>query len=89
LRLLLLFLPVVVLFPVCGCRRSAPDTGESVLYANLGARIRTLDAADISDVSSMVVAAQCCEGLYQYHYLKRPYRIIRNNKNRQRCVFCR
>ncbi len=61
---------------MCGCRRSAPDPGESVLYANLGARIRTLDTADISDVSSMVVAAQCCECLYQYHYLKRPCQLI-------------
>ena len=76
LRFLSFFVAATVLCPLSGCRRCVPDPNESVLYANLGARIGTLDPGDIGDISGMVVAGQCCECLYQYHYLKRPYEII-------------
>jgi len=66
---------------VLGCGRTnqataKDDPGLKVRYAALGSKIRGLDPGDIGDVTSSLVASQCFETLYQYHYLKRPYELI-------------
>lgn len=66
----------LLITPGCGRSRSEQDPNENVLYANLPTKVKGLDPGDISDVYSALVAAQCYECLYQYHYLKRPYEII-------------
>lgn len=63
---------------IAGCRYSAekPDPNDTVLYSSHGAKVRGLDPGDIGDTTSTAIASQIIEGLYQYHYLKRPYELI-------------
>jgi len=63
---------------MAGCRYSAekPDPNDTVLYSSHGAKVRGLDPGDIGDTTSTAIASQIIEGLYQYHYLKRPYELI-------------
>ncbi len=67
---------LVSVLPV-GCR-DRPETGvipnESVYYGET-ARIRGFDPAKAGDVPSSLAISKVYEGLYQYSYLARPYRL--------------
>lgn len=58
----------------CGRAASFPRTGENVLYTQT-ARIRTFDPAKAGDVASALAVSRIYEGLLQYAFLERPYRV--------------
>ena len=76
LILVLASLPIVLLAG-CGGEDQDPGSGKIVRYLSLGAKVRGMDPMDIGDTTSSSVASQIFECLYQYHYLKRPYELIR------------
>ncbi len=49
--------------------------GEMVFYGETS-RIRGLDPVKAGDVASAHAIARIYEGLYEYHYLDRPYRVV-------------
>ena len=61
-----------------GCRKidSDEETDQNVWRRPLFTKIQTLDAGNLSDVYSILVASQIYEPLYDFHYLKRPYEVI-------------
>lgn len=65
---------------LAGCGRSDKEgidqPGKKIFYAPLDAKVTGLDPMIITDVYSGIVAGQCYEGLYQYHFLKNPDVII-------------
>ncbi len=69
---------LVCLFVTISCGRQQLDTlrfkDEQVLYGQT-ARIQGFDPAKSGDVSSSMVIGRIYEGLLQYAYLDRPYRI--------------
>ena len=77
----LFFFVVVVFFllVIFGC--DGDDDGgdladEMVLYHTLPGKIKGLDPCRADDVYSAVVSGNIFEGLYQYHFLKRPYEVV-------------
>ncbi len=61
-----------------GCGRGALDIGyegEMVMYSETS-RIRSLDPIKAGDVPSAHANARIYEGLLEYHYLDRPYRVV-------------
>lgn len=61
-----------------GCGRGALDTareGEMVMYSDTS-RIRSMDPIKAGDVPSAHAIARIYEGLLEYHYLDRPYRVV-------------
>ena len=62
-----------------GCSQSATDSadraGEMVFYGET-ARIRGFDPVKAGDVASALAASKIFEGLLQYSYLERPYRVV-------------
>ena len=73
--MLLLAMTIIV---GCSDEQSPQDSydGQMTRYAAIAAKVRGLDPGDIGDVTSSAIASQCFETLYQYHYLKRPYKVI-------------
>lgn len=73
----LLFLSCLLLLTACGShelhREGAAD--EMVFYGTTS-RIRGFDPAKTGDVASSRAASQIYEGLVQYAYLDRPYRVV-------------
>ncbi len=66
----------VILFS--GCGRGGLDVGhegEMVMFGETS-RIRSLDPARTGDVASSLATGNIYEGLLEYHYLDRPYRLI-------------
>ena len=62
----------------CGVSRPGDDRlGEMVLYGE-GERIRGFDPVKAGDVASALAISQIYEGLVQYAYLARPYRVEPN-----------
>jgi len=61
------------------CRMSSPtggtDAGEMVFYGPT-ARIRGFDPVKAGDVASAMAISKVYEGLLQYSYLERPYRVV-------------
>ena len=67
----------LLLVAVCGCRRGPVErggAGEMVLYGQTS-RIRGFDPVKAGDVASANVISKVYEGLLQYAYLARPYRL--------------
>jgi ABC-type transport system substrate-binding protein len=64
-------------FLLCGCGGQATESssGELVSYGQTS-RIRGLDPALSGEVSSSLAIARIYEGLLQYDYLERPYKVI-------------
>lgn len=61
-----------------GCGRPGLDAGfegEMVMFGETS-RIRSLDPARTGDVASSLATGNIYEGLLEYHYLDRPYRLI-------------
>ncbi|MEA2069573.1 MAG: hypothetical protein U9P12_10260, partial [Verrucomicrobiota bacterium] len=65
-----------LLFSGCGDGglKSEVDQTESVLYSQTS-RIRGLDPASAGEVSSSMAIAKIYEGLLEYDYLARPYKV--------------
>lgn len=60
-------------------QNQAPTTApEKVLVTVSNAQIKGLDPIQIGDVYSAREIAKVCEGLLEYHYLKRPYELVPN-----------
>ena len=72
---IVLVLAVAVFFAGCS-KKSDGGSDEAVLRLSLPAKISNLDSSNIEDVYGNLVAAQICESLYTYHYLKRPFELI-------------
>jgi len=72
----LLLLAQFLLFVPGGCRNAEVQTsGEMVFYGETS-RIRGFDPAKTGDVASAQAASKVYEGLLQYAYLDRPYRVV-------------
>ena len=73
-----ILLVVLGSFLFSGCGDSEPaagfDQSESVIYSQT-ARIRGLDPAMAGEVSSSLAIARIYEGLLEYDYLARPYKV--------------
>jgi ABC-type transport system substrate-binding protein len=54
----------------------AQAEGKMVSYGSYGAKIRSLDPATCGDTMSAMIQGNFYEGLYCYHFLKRPVVII-------------
>jgi len=50
--------------------------GRVVYQGSYGAEIKSLDPATCGDTTSAAMQSNCYEGLYCYHYLKRPVEVI-------------
>jgi len=46
--------------------------GKSVLWNSYGSQVRSLDPATCGDTTSSGIQGNIFEGLYTYHFLKRP-----------------
>ena len=73
---ILVIISAVLIILCCHDRRTESIDDGQVLNGILTSKIRTLDAADITDTTSLLAASQIFESLYQYHYLKRPYELV-------------
>ncbi len=72
---LLILLLTSIFLPGCRSDNSDKGTEEMVLRFVMNAKIRSLDPMAMLSVHEAVVGTQMFEGLYQYHYLKRPYEL--------------
>jgi ABC-type oligopeptide transport system substrate-binding subunit len=68
----------VAVLALSGCKDkgASEKQGEMVLHHSLNSKIKCLDPIMIQDEYSLNVCSQILETLYQYHYLKRPYRLV-------------
>ena len=60
----------------CGCGGDDRDAHSGNVFHTTISRVRTLDPALASDVSSGVAVGHLYDRLLQYHYLERPYRLV-------------
>ena len=69
---------VFLCFFLAGCGDSNParESGEEVVSYSQTSRIRGLDPGISGEVSSSLAISRLYEGLLQYHYLARPYKLI-------------
>ena len=72
------FFLVLILFFISGCGSSPSDgdPNEMVLYHSLPFRLTGLDPGDQRNMTALLIKSQIFEPLYQYHFLKRPYKLI-------------
>jgi ABC-type transport system substrate-binding protein len=63
------------ILPACRGRSSTPPKPGEVVYYGETDRIRGLDPCRAGDVASALAASRMYEGLYEYAYLARPYRL--------------
>ncbi len=71
----LLFLCLVVISG-CGKHSSQESDNEMVLNHSLPSKLTGLDPGDQRNQTALTIKSQIFEPLYQYHFLKRPYRLI-------------
>ena len=69
---LLMLSPLVLL----EAQRSNRFAGKSVLYNVYGSKVNSIDPATCGDTTSAAIQGYIYEGLYTYHYLKRPVEVI-------------
>ena len=72
---LLFFTVLISIFLIPGCSKVEVSNDESVSYTRTS-RIRGLDPAISGEVSSSLAISRIYEGLLQYDYLERPYKVI-------------
>ena len=72
---LLFFTVLISIFLIPGCSKVEISNDESVSYTRTS-RIRGLDPAISGEVSSSLAISRIYEGLLQYDYLERPYKVI-------------
>ncbi len=70
---ILVSLPLFVLRKAAG---SGAQDGGMVYEAVYNADVKSLDPATCGDVTSSTIQANFYEGLYTYHYLKRPVEVV-------------
>jgi len=68
----LVALPLFVLH-TAGSGTGAPGVVYNAIYS---ADVKSLDPATCGDVTSSTIQANFYEGLYTYHYLKRPVEVV-------------
>ncbi len=68
----LVSLPLLVLRPAAG-PKGGSDSDYNAIYS---ADVKSLDPATCGDVTSSTIQANFFEGLYTYHYLKRPVTVV-------------
>ena len=64
------------LFLVIGCSADIDRSTQEMVSYSSTARIRGLDPAKSGEVSSSLAISRIYEGLLQYDYLERPYKVI-------------
>jgi ABC-type transport system substrate-binding protein len=69
---------VLVSLPLFVLRKAGSQTrdGGTVYEAVYNADVKSLDPATCGDVTSSTIQANFYEGLYTYHYLKRPVEVV-------------
>ena len=73
-----MFSSFLLLFFFTGCGPSVlqrPESNDEMTYYGAAARIRGFDPAKAGDVASALAVSKIYEGLVQYAYLDRPYRV--------------
>ncbi len=73
--LIIVFCGWTLLLSGCSKKGAEGESDEMVLRYSLPAKISNLDTSNVEDVYENAVAAQICESLYTYHYLKRPFEL--------------
>jgi ABC-type transport system substrate-binding protein len=56
-------------------RQEATFTGKTVLYNPYAAKVKSIDPVTSGDTTSAAMQGHVYEGLYTYHYLKRPVEV--------------
>ncbi len=74
--LIILLISLLLISGGCSSSPSDEEPNEMVLYVVMTSKIAGFDVSDIGDYPSARVVGQIFECLYQYHYLKRPYKLI-------------
>lgn len=76
--LALLAAVALALTPLVLLEKEVPDrfAGKMVVYDIYGTKINSVDPATCGDVASSRIQANFYEGLYGYHYLKRPLDVV-------------
>ncbi|HEX4922566.1 MAG TPA: ABC transporter substrate-binding protein [Bdellovibrionales bacterium] len=69
-----LWLVIIALSLNVGCTKKKEEPRNSVSHS-FNANVKGLDPVQASDVYTHEVVAQISEGLFQYHYLKRPFEL--------------
>jgi ABC-type transport system substrate-binding protein len=69
---------LAVLLGASGCTSKAPKEPPNTLRLALQAKIKGLDPAFADDLYAGTEVSRAYEGLFQYHYLKRPYVLVPN-----------
>ena len=67
---------VIGFFLVIGCSPEIDISQQEMVSYSSTARIRGLDPAKSGEVSSSLAISRIYEGLLQYDYLERPYKVI-------------
>jgi oligopeptide transport system substrate-binding protein len=73
-----MFASFLIILLFAGCGRSALHSSEfngEMVYYGAAARIRGFDPVKAGDVASALAVSKIYEGLLQYAYLERPYRV--------------
>ncbi len=60
----------------CGPRGLDRPAEEGAFIRGTTSRIRSFDPAGVADIASVKALSRIYEGLLQYHYLDRPYRVV-------------
>ncbi len=71
-------LSFVLFFTVSCTKNKRTANGEKVLYISTPAKVKGFDPNEASDLYSGNEVARVYEGLLQFHYLKRPYKLVPN-----------
>jgi len=74
--LLTALIATIFLFAGCPDSSSQSEPNEMVLHHALASRLTGLDPGDQRNVTTLTIKSQIFEPLYQYHFLKRPYRLV-------------
>lgn len=75
MRYFFLQVSCVILF-LAGCISRTNHESSNVLFVSTPEKIKGLDPAYAEDLYSAVEVSQTYEGLFEYHYLKRPYVLV-------------
>jgi len=65
-----------LLFSGCGGEERPPDLGSETISYSRTSRIRGLDPGITGEVSSSMAISRIYEGLLEYDYLARPYKVV-------------
>lgn len=72
-----IFLVSIAVLSIVSCTKKR-DLNEKVLHLTVDNKVKGMDPINTGDTYSSTEVARVYEGLLQYHYLKRPYKLIPN-----------